>query len=323
MMTNINAFNPFFYNINYHKMTLLLSRFYGSIYGGIVGDSYGSPFEFKERDSYQVSNNMEYNYNFKLPAGSFTDDTSMMMCLMVSLQEKNGFDHNDQMERYTQWSTNGICFDIGRTCSMAIGEYLFAQRKGTFDPNKYYGLDGKFNSGNGGIMRLAPIPIFYHNSLGNVRLYSKLSSQVTHANTECLEAAELMGMILYFIFQDTPKDKLLESIAKTGVVFTTRIKDILDGTFLQKIRNQIETTGYVVHTLEAALWGFMRTNNYFDGLLLLAKMGSDVDTVLCVYGQIAGAYYGFQGIPKHLVQQLQHQDTLYNLISGFVKYISI
>ena len=125
---------------------------------------------------------MEYNSNFKLLAGSYTDDTSMMLCLMNSLYETDKFDHNDQMERYILWrskgymSVNGKCFDIGRTCSMAIGEYLLAKRLGTHNPNTYYGLNNEFNSWNGGIMRLAPIPIFFHNSKELTIKYSRLSS---------------------------------------------------------------------------------------------------------------------------------------------------
>jgi ADP-ribosyl-[dinitrogen reductase] hydrolase len=302
----------------------LKERFYGSIIGGIVGDSYGSPYEFKERDTYTITQNMEYNHNFKLEAGSYTDDTSMMMCLMNSLHEK-GFDHNDQMEKYHQWrmngymSVNGTCFDIGRTCNMAIAEFLLAKRLGTFDPEKYYGLDHELSSGNGSIMRLAPIPIFYHDSEKDVRKYSILSSKVTHGSLECLESAELMGRILFQIFNGTEKKDLFLPIETFK---SKKVQDISQASFLNKKRQDIQTTGYVIHTLEAALWSFMNTSNYKDGLYMLAKMGQDVDTVLCVYGQIAGAYYGYHGIPNNLVFELQNQDLLFLLITQFIKVVS-
>jgi ADP-ribosyl-[dinitrogen reductase] hydrolase len=302
----------------------LKERFYGSIIGGIVGDAYGSPYEFKERDTYTITPNMEYNTNFKLEAGSYTDDTSMMMCLMNSLYEKDGFDHNDQMDKYHKWrmngymSVNGRCFDIGRTCSMAIGEYLLAQRLGNFDPEKYYGLDYELSSGNGSIMRLTPIPIFFYNSETETRKYSRLSSKVTHASIECLESSELMGRILFQIFNGTDKKDLFlpkESFS------SKKVQDLSQATFLHKKRKDIHTTGYVIHTLEAALWSFMNTSNYKDGLYVLAKMGKDVDTVLCVYGQIAGAYYGYKNIPENLVFGLQNQDELLVLIQQFINFL--
>jgi ADP-ribosyl-[dinitrogen reductase] hydrolase len=318
----------------------LKNRFYGSILGGIVGDAYGSSMEFKERDTYQVYRLMQYNTNFNLPAGSYTDDTSMMLCLMNSLHEKGEFDHNDQMEKYIKWrtegymSSNGVCFDIGRTCQMAIGEYLFAQRRSvedeqSFDKEAYYGLTRKMSSGNGGIMRLAPIPIFYFKSEELTRKYSRLSSRVTHANQECMDSCELMGRIMHQIFNGVEKKDLF---LPKECFKSEKVQALSEAKFISKKRHEIKTTGYVIDTLEAALWAFTSTDNYLDGLYLLAAMGDDVDTVCCVYGQIAGAYYGYngntkevvdKGVSRDLISQLQNRQLLSRLIGQFIENIPL
>src|SRR5947209_10154821 len=141
----------------------LRNKLLGSLIGGAVGDALGSPYEFQVRDTYDVSREYVYNLTFDIPAGAFTDDTSMMLCLAESLTKTGGFYGRDQMERYAKWKYRGYmssvpdkgCFDIGCATSEAISKYVFNNGE-MFSTDDDY-LVGHGHSGNGGIMRLAPI----------------------------------------------------------------------------------------------------------------------------------------------------------------------
>jgi ADP-ribosyl-[dinitrogen reductase] hydrolase len=246
-----------------------------------------------------------------------------MLCLLNSLYENKGFNHMDQIEKYEKWrmkgymSVNGNCFDVGRATDRAINDYIVDKRNGNCEP-KYYGHVHKLMSGNGSIMRLAPVPIFWFSNEDLCRKYSRLSSKVTHGSELCLDSAELMGILLYRIFNGNTKEDLFINLPTFS---SSLVNSIANKTYLNKAECDIETSGFVIHTLEAALWAFMTTEDYKSGLYLLARLGKDVDTVLCVYGQIAGAYYGYNGIPENLVSQLQNLGFLSTTIINFISFV--
>ncbi len=304
----------------------LQNRMLGSFLGGITGDAYGSYAEFKERDSYEISRNMETTV-FGLPPGSFTDDSSMMLCLAASLSETGKFSPKDQMTKYAEWRRNGYmssceargCFDIGGTTSKAISRFVYAQeqweRNGNDDGlfEDYHGLDGEFDAGNGGIMRLAPVPIFFHHDIQLARKYSALSSKVTHASPECLESATVMGEVIALLLRGKTKDEVMDLLGAKETISRLqcpRVVDICRSDYRRKSRDQIKTTGYVIDSLEAALWAFDGTDTFEKGMILLGGCGGDADTVCCIFGQIAGAYYGYKAIPKRWVDALQRRDLL-------------
>ncbi len=293
----------------------------GCFLGGIVGDAYGSYAEFKERDTYVISKDMEITV-FGLPPGSFTDDSSMMLCLAASFVETGKFSPIDQMERYSRWRRDGYmsssvergCFDIGRTTARAIAQYdkevydrtLNTTGHDDTPETEYFGRNGEYDAGNGGIMRLAPVPIFYYNDVEKAGHYSALSSKVTHASQECLESAEVMGKMIALLLCGAGKLQAtvdVESMRKN--LRCDKVIAICNGTYLEKRRQNIKTTGYVIDSLEAALWAFHCTDTFEKGLILLGGCGGDADTVCCIYGQIAGAFYGYQSIPKRWVGTLQ------------------
>jgi len=296
----------------------ILNRIYGCMLGGIVGDALGSAYEFTTRDQYTVHRDMQANV-FGLPPGSFTDDSSMMLCLAASFIEKKTFDQRDQMRRYAAWMGSGYmsssdergCFDIGKTTAKAIAAYneatREAQRTGnTDDVPRYYGSHDSRFSGNGGIMRLAPVPIVYRNDLHLARVRAAESSAVTHASVECEESAMLMAEVIVQLLNGVDKKNLIYS----DDYVRPNVAAIAQKRFLDKRRDEILTTGYVIHTLEAALWAFYTTESFEGGMMLLAGMGGDVDTVCCVYGQIAGACYGYDAIPRRWLNSLQKPELL-------------
>jgi ADP-ribosylglycohydrolase len=299
-------------------------RCYGSYFGSIVGDALFGPVEFKTRkycDENPVIEMNLHNFNFGVPPGFWTDDTSMCLCLAQSLIENNGINQKDQMDKYSNWfrkgymsSKDNVCIDIGKGTANSILQY---ERSGetisSMNQDRY--------SGNGSIMRLTPIPIFYRNKTLKECLDACVkSSETTHPAIKCKIGCKILGSIIYNILHGVKKEDLLEQLRK-DIPEEEILKleeniflDIYSGSFLNKSREQIHSTGYVAHTLEAALYSFFKHNNYKDTILFVGNLGDDTDTVACVAGQITGAYYGIYDIPKEWIQKLVKQELLWKVI---------
>jgi ADP-ribosyl-[dinitrogen reductase] hydrolase len=295
--------------MNTEKSTKMI----GSILGGIVGDAFGSPYQFMPRDRYTITAELEECENFGMPPGAFTDDSSMMLCLAESLAVCDGFDAADQMERYHRWLTQGYmssaayAFDIGQTTRLSIGAYGRdrAKENDIPIPFKGYGLTAESSSGNGGIMRLAPVPVYFHDEYAAAIKYARLSSAVTHASPECLDCAALLAHVIHRLLNGATKTEALDTAKFEAEVTTPKVKDLCRGTYKHKTRAQISTAGYVVDSLEAALWMLHRTDSYEAGILALATMGNDVDTVCSIFGQMAGALWGVDAIPTRWLDGIQ------------------
>lgn len=303
------------------------NRLKGLFIGGIVGDAFGSPYEFKQQGSYTITDQMEYNGVFKIPAGSFTDDSSMMLCLAQSLIDTKGFSASDQMRKYVDWMMTGYmssndergCFDIGRQTKTAIYEYIKTVRSGNPSDGYHGSAGGMFASGNGGIMRMAPIMVFYHMDVATGLQRAQDSSRVTHGSPECLESAWLMAYVVFLLLEGTSKDDVLRAMWNVkDTLKEEKVRDIAGLTWAGKKADYIFTSGYVIHTLEAALWGFFMTDTFKRGMMVLAEMGRDVDTVCCVYGQIAGAFYGYSAIPDEWITSLQKKDLVQSVCATLV-----
>lgn len=304
----------------------------GSLLGGVLGDAKGAEYEFKRRGSYVVTEEMEHNTVFNLPAGSFTDDSSMMLCLATSLAERKTLDCGDVMEKFLAWRSRGYmsscpkrgCFDIGHTTNMALSRYLHAKsaaaRDGTaFDATRCFGGTDEFDAGNGGIMRLAPVPIFYWDDVELAIVMARRSSALTHACDECRDAAALMAIVLVKLLQGYTKEEALDTDVVESYCTAPKIKALCRGEYKAKTRDQISTSGYVVDSLEAALWCLHTSTTYKQGVLTLAGMGEDTDTVCCIYGQLAGALYGSDSLPPSWLDALQQRDTVLRVCYSLVQ----
>ncbi len=248
---------------------------------------------------------------FNLPAGAWTDDTSMALCLATSLLEKGGFDARDQMERYWRWyregylSSTGKCFDIGNTTRAALQRF-----KETGE--SYCGSTNPNMAGNGSIMRLAPVVLFYYPDIQQISKYSADSSRTTHAAPECVQACQLLGNILYRALKGDVKDEVL--LGDQMETYTCPgIKEIARGSYQTKQVSSIHGSGYVVDSLEAALWCFWSTGSFEEAILKAANLGDDADTTAAICGQVAGAFYGESGIPLHWLERLVMRQEIKHL----------
>lgn len=283
-------------------------RFRGCLLGLAVGDAVGTTLEFRPRGTFEPITDMIGGGPFGLRPGEWTDDTSMALCLATSLVQRDGFDAKDQMNRYSRWasegylSCNGVCFDIGTTVASALRRY---QRDG----NPYAGAIALNSAGNGCIMRLAPIPMFFFPDLSAIETFAVESSRTTHGTTECLDACRLFARIIYRALLGMPKEEILLADAES-FVSGKRIASIAQARYREKNDEEIRGSGYVVESLEAALWAFHRSENFEEAILMAANLGDDADTTAAICGQVAGAYHGEIGIPSKWLDLLSLRSEI-------------
>lgn len=186
----------------------LLDRYRGSLLGLACGDAVGTTVEFMPRGSFSPVTDMLGGGPFSLKPGQWTDDTSMALCLAESLLRKGGFDAMDQMGRYLNWwkwgylSSTGECFDIGMTVREALEQF---QRSG----NAFAGSTHPYSAGNGSMMRLAPVVLFYFPDRADIHLFAEQSSRTTHAAHEAIECCLLLAEAISNALSGVPKKQVL------------------------------------------------------------------------------------------------------------------
>jgi len=290
-------------------------RFRGCLLGLACGDAVGTRVEFSRPGAFSPVKDMLGGGPFGLAAGEWTDDTSMALCLAESLLETDGMDPVDQLQRYVRWwreghwSCTGECFDIGNATREALARFVLTGEAfcGSTDPGR---------AGNGSIMRLAPVPMFF--AADPVRAISAAaeSSRTTHAAPNAIHACRYLTGLVVGALQGVPKVELLApNYAPPGVRWqneplSPEIAEVAAGSFLTREPPQIQGSGYVVRSLEAALWALYRANSFEEGCLLAVNLGDDADTTAAVYGQLAGALWGERGLPAHWLSRLAMREEI-------------
>jgi ADP-ribosyl-[dinitrogen reductase] hydrolase len=294
-----------------------LDRYRGALLGLAVGDALGTTLEFTAPGPHGLQE-MVGGGPFGLAPGQWTDDTSMALCLAASLVERRGFDAADQMERYVRWwqqgymSSTGVCFDIGNTIGDALARFLRTgdPRAGSTDPR---------SAGNGSLMRLAPVPLFFAATPAEAIARAADSSRTTHGARTALDACRYMAGLIVGAVSGATRDELLSPryCPAPGLwdadPLCPEIDAIAAGSFREKEPPAIRGTGYVVQSLEAALWAFHRGEDFREGCLLAVNLGEDADTTGAVLGQLAGAHYGARGIPQQWLAQLSLREEIDSL----------
>ena len=277
-------------------------RFRGCLLGLAAGDALGTTLEFKRPGTFQPIHDIIGGGPFRLQPGQWTDDTSMALCLAASLIESGEFDAMDQMQRYVRWwqegylSSTGLCFDIGTTVSSALSRF-----RNTGEA--YSGSTEAMSAGNGSLMRLAPVPMYFAGDAAEAIGRSADSSRTTHGAEEAVDACRYFSGLLVGALKGVEKETLLAARycpieglwARSPLA--KKITEVADGSFKYREPPEVKGTGYVVDALQAALWAFHKSQDFREGALLAANLGHDADTTAAIYGQIAGAHYGAEAIP--------------------------
>jgi len=293
-------------------------RFRGSLLGLATGDALGASVEFMPPGSFEPVTCMRGGGPFRLKPGQWTDDTSLALCLAESLVECKGFNAADQMKKYLRlykegyMSSTGSCFDIGTTTARALNRF-----RDTGNPIS--GPVDRFSAGNGSIMRLAPVPLFYSSDTEKAVFFSGESSRTTHGPVLAIDACRYMGGIIAGAVNGESKEKILSGCYSPfeglweNKPHCKAISEVAAGSFKKKNPPEIKGTGYVVHSFEAALWAFYKSTTFEEGCLMAVNLGDDADTTGAIYGQIAGAYYGADAIPKKWLDVLTMKELIEDL----------
>jgi ADP-ribosylglycohydrolase len=331
-----------------------LPRIQGSLVGLAVGDALGASVEFRP-NTYMAEHpvsDMQGGGTWGLEAGQWTDDTSMALCLAASLIAKDGFNGYDQLVRYKRWFRNGYmsstgeCFDIGTSTRQSILEFEKRQRQSAqilqtqlditisehsldkiieekFSQVKLDIQCGALNAaGNGPLMRLAPIPLFYFLSESDAIQNAGSSARFTHGHKQAIDTCRFYSALIWNAVNGISKNDLLDSKFFCQH-FKTRLDEdvmkIIEGSYKNKngYIDGIRGKGFILNAFEAALWAFYNDENSFEkGVLLAVNLGDDTDTTAAIYGQLAGAVYGIEGIPQRWRDRLFQKNFLLTLANG-------
>lgn len=317
------------YPLSSNSHHALKDRRHGCLIGLAVGDALGAAIEFKAPGTFELVTEFRDGGPHGLDAGEWTDDTSMALALADSIISA-GWDLNDQADRYIAWwrtgrySVNGRCFDIGNATQDAL--WKFEQ---TGDANQS-GSREERASGNGSIMRLAPVPIAYGHlfprSIGELAQLASQSSKTTHASAQCLSACRYMAVLLAGLMHGLPRQEVLAPDWPVLRALTDieplhpAIDEIVRGSFRHRQPPQIRGSGHVVRSLEAALWAFHDAADFREAVLRAVNLGDDADTTGAVCGQLAGACWGTQGIPERWRKDVAQRDMLMIVAESLIAF---
>ncbi|CAF1028587.1 unnamed protein product [Adineta ricciae] len=324
----------------------IANRCIGSLIGLAIGDALGAGVEFCSREDLvkKPVEDMKTGGTWNLKAGQWTDDTSMSLCLASSLITQKDFNLYDQMVRYKWWykhgflSSTGRCFDIGNATRMSLEE--FQRRQNVLKKDRKLRVDlevdqlpldvikkHKFDvfcgspgsAGNGGLMRLAPVPLFFYQVPTLAVEYSGQSARLTHGDVRAVDACRYYGALIAAVVRGESKEQLLNDkfYDDHKLWFGTKpldasIMEVASGSYKQPkgYDDGIRGGGFVVQSLRAALWAFWSTETFEDGVINAVNLGSDTDTTAAIYGQLAGAYYGYSSIPEKWIKKLYARDLI-------------
>ncbi len=292
----------------------ILDRASGALLGLAIGDAVGTTLEFKSRDSYPMLTDMIGGGPFGLKPGEWTDDTAMALALADSLAAHPNLDEADLMHRFVEWhekgtySCTGSCFDIGITTSQALSRW-----KRTGDP--FAGSTDPQTAGNGSLMRLAPVAIRHWGNRALLRDVAARQSRTTHAAPEAVDACVAYAEALADAIEGARRSEVLRDRLEP---YAGAVAAIMAGGWRGKRRKDIRASGYVAHSPEASIWSFARTDNFRDAILLAANLGEDADTTGAITGQLAGAFYGSDGLPRNWVDRVAWQPRIRAVAEGLM-----
>ncbi len=300
----------------------------GGLWGAVVGDALGVPVEFKGRDARKgdpVTDMRGYG-TFSLPPGSWSDDSSLMLCTAQGLLD--GFDTERIGDLFVNWFTAGLWTPHGQAFDVGRGTWQAISRMQLGTPAESAGGREESNNGNGSLMRILPVA-FYSATMGDeeaLRLAHRASA-VTHGHPRSVIACGVYCLIVAALLDGmTPREAYLLTMEKAGRLYSgpsfseelVHFSRLLSGDIDALSEAAIESDGYVVHTLEASLWCLLTTDSYGSAVLKAVNLGWDTDTTAIVTGGLAGTHYGLEAVPRQWRDTLARKQEIEALFERFV-----
>ena len=307
----------------------------GGILGFVVADALGVPVEFEDREYlrlYPVTDMRGYG-SYDVPAGSWSDDSSMTLCALESLT--HGLDYDDMMSRFLRWADEGYMTPHGEVFDMGITtrEALLRYAKGT--PALECGSVSELANGNGSLMRMLPVAFYLYHLRCTTAISRRESLPIIH-NASALTHAHPISLISCSIYCHIVHNLLNGHSLKDAIAdasnlikklyqkdhpeyhgWLNKFNHVDADVLLHLTEDDIRSSGYVLDTLEAALWCLLHTDSYRDCVLKAVNLGSDTDTVAAVAGGLAGLYYGTSAIPTEWSEVIPKRDMIESLCKDF------
>ncbi len=297
------------------------------VIGHAVGDALGVPVEFASRlemDNSPVGD-MEEGGTYNMPKGTWSDDTSMSLATLDSLAKGN-VDYNDIMIGFCDWfdtaeyTPAGVVFDVGRGTMKSLMAYMRGEAEAI-----NCGQKSELDNGNGSLMRIHPIVLYLANKEISVEEKIEIihnASSLTHAHIRSKIACGIYAFVLWELLKEPIKESVLVGLHEAKEFYNneqelSHYSRLFEKTFIVTKRDMIKSSGYVVDTLEAAIWCLLTTSSYKDCVLKAVNLGGDTDTVAAIAGGLAGALYGVDNIPKAWIENLQRYEYIEELCLNF------
>ena len=315
---NLLSADPFSCNLEIND------RILGALYGSTVGDALGVPFEFITRDQLQDSpvTGMRGHGTHNQPAGTWSDDTSLALCTISSLLDRD-FDVEDIMKRFARWyddaylACHGKVFAIGNATKDAISRFKEGK-----DKNEW-GCKSDWQNGNGSLMRMLPVCLYTLSEMESFALdKSFVASSITHSHPRSKIGCGYLNMIIRQLIKGETLETAMDfaNIEMKPYIPEAELDNyssIIDKSILNANEDDIQSSSYIIHTLEASLYCVQQTNNFSDAVLKAVNLGDDTDTTACITGALAGIMYGRKQIPNKWIDHLAEAELLKNLYSSF------
>lgn len=312
-----------------------MTKIKDGVFGAAIGDAMGVPIEFKRREELLDNpvTSMIGGGTYNMPAGVWSDDTSLTLATMDSIIKSNRLDYKDMADRFClfmnkgEYTATGTVFDIGSTTKIALEKYL---EEGV-NPI-LCGGDKLSDNGNGSLMRMFPIALYCHyNNLKDDEVLNvvKKVSSITHAHEVSVLGCFIY--VLYVMFLLNGKDKYASyNMIKCydySLYFDSDIVEYYNRllkTNIAKLRvEDLKSEGYIVYTLETALWVILNSRSFAESIVGAINLGGDTDTIGSIVGGIAGMMYGLEDVPEKWTMALKGKDILEEIIKSFEELLGV
>ena len=301
----------------------------------MIGDALGLPVQFIERGELKKNPVMTMSGfgTYDMPPGTWSDDSSMALATLSSIQDKQTIDLNDIMIRFGYWlmygeyTPFGKAFDIGNTCLAAIKRYAITEDIYTC------GMTGEWANGNGALMRIMPVCLFAYEKVkrGEWSLKDALENihQVSALTHNHLRSKIACGMYYFMVSNIIDGEGSLLERLQNGVNDAIRYyhedaSNYGELAYYERVfyldrfadckEAEIKSSGYVVDSLEAAIWSLITTDSFKEALLKAVNLGDDTDTVGAITGGLPALYYGYENIPKEWLEVIVKKEMVEDML---------